>query len=200
MRVLYRRDILYVDNWRENVLVWLNGELPQRYYSKEACRRIERLIASLKTIIRFKRQFKTMLRSRAIEASSGSPRSTMPSEVSQSIRVVGRIIDRYPSWPVLGWDPPEYNLRFGSDFRGIGRVQEEEAEAALAAMNLAEVNELIRLRQCLCKKWFFACRTNQRSCSANCRHKLYEQTERFKTKRRKYMKQYYRLQSSGKVK
>jgi hypothetical protein len=105
---------------------------------------------------------------------------------------------------MLGWDGRGNagfkNVSFGRDFGPMKRADQEEAAAAEAVMSLAEVNELVWLRRCLCGKWFFAVRKAQKSCSANCRHKLYEQTERFKAKRREYMKRYNRLQRSGKVK
>lgn len=197
-RVLHKRDTLYVGNWRENALGWLNGSLPKRYYSEPARRRIEQLIEALQTLIRLRHSFKTIERH---PSTSGFTRLTvqMPGEAANSIKLVEKLMRRYPSWPVLGWDT-EGNLSFGRLSSRLKRAEEEEADAALAIMSLAEVNELMWLRRCLCEKWFFACRRNQRSCSANCRHRLYEQTERFKAKRRKYMKRYYRLQRLGNVK
>jgi len=199
-RVLYRRQTLYVENWRENILGWLNGKLPTRYCSKPARRRIEQLIAALQGLIRLRHHIKTIKREPP-DPTSWFTRITvqMPSEASDSIRIIQRLIARYPSPPILGWDK-EQNLTFGSVFTHLKRAEEEEAEAALAVMSLAEVNELTWLRQCLCGNWFFACRKTQRSCSPSCRHKLYEQTEKFKAKRRRYMKRYYRLQRSSKVK
>ena len=197
-RVLHKRDTLYLGNWKDNALRWLNGELPKRYYSPKAHRRIEQLIDSLQTLIQLRRSFKTIERNLP---QSGLQRLTiqMPTEAASSIKIVQRLMRRYPSWPVLGWDG-DGNLSFGRLSAHLKRAQEEEAEAALAIMSLAEVNELTWLRQCLCKKWFFARRKDHRSCSANCRHKLYEKTEGFRTRRRKYMRRYYQLQRSGKVK
>lgn len=197
-RVLYRRDTLYVGNWRRNALGWLNGELPKRCYSEPARRRIERLIAVLQTLIELRRSFKTVKR---YPSTNGFARLTLqiPTEAASAIRFVEKLMRRYPSWPVLGWDK-EGNLSFGRLSHHLKRAEQEEAEAALAVMSLAEVNELIWLRRCLCKKWFFACRKTQKSCSSTCRHRLYEQTDRFRANRRKYMKRYYRLKRSGKVK
>jgi hypothetical protein len=197
-RVLYRRDTLYVGNWRENALGWLNGDLPKRYYSSPARRRIERLIDALQTLIQLRRSFKTIERG---PSNGGFTRLTiqMPADAANAIKLVEKLMRRYPSWPVLGWDAAG-NLSFGRLSTQLNRAQEEEAEAALAVMSLAEVNELPWLRRCLCTKWFFARRKTQRSCSAKCRHKLYEQTEGFRVRRRKYMRRYYRLKRSGKVK
>ncbi len=75
-----------------------------------------------------------------------------------------------------------------------------EGLAARAVFLLAQRGSLDRVRRCICKKWFFAGRSDMRVCSAKCRHKLYEQTPEFKAKRRKYMRDYYRITTSGKVK
>jgi hypothetical protein len=199
-RVLYKRNGLYVGNWRENALHWLNGDLQKRYYSNSARRRIDQLIEALQTLSRLKPSFKEIERASSDTTAPFSRISIqMSSEARDAIKIVERLISRYPSWPTLGLDK-EGNLSFGRLSSRLKRADEEEAEAALAVMSLAEANELIRLRRCLCGRWFFACRKAQRSCSANCRHKLYEQTEGFKAKRRKYMQRYYRLQRSGKVK
>ena|SRR5215471_2434693 len=190
-RVLYRREILYVENWRENVLLWLNNHLPRPCYTEAACRRIEQLVFALQNVcdvtVRWRGQ------------RSGRAMLRIPPETATAIDTVVKLIRRYPEWPVLGWDS-KGNISFGSDRGPLKRRDEEEAEAAFAVVKLAEVNELTWLRRCLCGTWFFARRKAQKSCSANCRHKLYERTEAFKAKRRRYMRQYYQLQRSGKVK
>ena len=74
---------------------------------------------------------------------------------------------------------------------------------SLAAHSLCEIayrRELDRLRTCLCGTWFFASRVDQRSCSAACRKSKHQQTDAFKEKRRIYMREYYKLKNSGKVK
>jgi len=75
-----------------------------------------------------------------------------------------------------------------------------ESVAAHSIIELARRGLLDRLRQCDCGKWYFARFAHQRSCSSTCRRRVYEKTEKFKTKRRKYMRKYYRLKNSGKVK
>ncbi len=72
--------------------------------------------------------------------------------------------------------------------------------AAHAVIQLAKKSLLPRVRQCVCGNYFFANFNHQRSCSAACRHKIYERTEQFKERRRAYMRTYYRLKISGKVK
>ena len=67
-------------------------------------------------------------------------------------------------------------------------------------IRLTSEHLLDRIRRCVCGKWFFAARNQRKSCSAKCRHKLYEQTEDYRQRRRKYMREYYRSQLSRKVK
>jgi hypothetical protein len=82
---------------------------------------------------------------------------------------------------------------------GAGRSTGEQL-AVWDVTNLAENGLLEMVRICQCQRWFFARREDQKACSPVCRHKNYEQTEEFKTKRRAYMRGYYALKKSGKVK
>jgi hypothetical protein len=74
---------------------------------------------------------------------------------------------------------------------------------SLAARSLCEIayrRQLDRVRACLCGTWFYALRADQRSCSSACRKNRHQQTEAFKAKRRAYMRDYYKLKNSGRVK
>jgi hypothetical protein len=86
------------------------------------------------------------------------------------------------------------------DYGLSGGRSHGESLAAHAVIHLAERHLLDRVGRCICGKYFFANFCHQRSCSAVCRHKNYEQTEHFKNARREYMRNYYRLKKSGKVK
>lgn len=73
-------------------------------------------------------------------------------------------------------------------------------------MAIVQVQDLIssgifeELQQCsVCSTWFMMARSDQQTCSARCRHKLYEKTPEAQAKRREYMRGYYRLKKSGKV-
>ena len=81
-----------------------------------------------------------------------------------------------------------------------GRFPAGESLAALGVIELTKRNLLARIRRCICGNWFSAHFAHQQSCSAKCRHKNYEQSEEFKANRRIYMRNYYRLKTSGKVK
>jgi hypothetical protein len=81
-----------------------------------------------------------------------------------------------------------------------GRRPPGESVAAHSLIELAKRGLLDRIHQCDCGKWYFARFAHQRSCSATCRRRVYEKTEKFKAQRRKYMRKYYKLKNSGKVK
>lgn len=79
-------------------------------------------------------------------------------------------------------------------------TQSFEAEAASFIISLASVRLLERLRACTCGKWFFGRTSTQRFCSPTCRIRHFKSSEKWKAHRRKYMREYYRLQQSGRVK
>ena len=81
-----------------------------------------------------------------------------------------------------------------------GTVPDGESLAAHSIVRLHTAGLLDRIRQCVCERWFFARFRNQKSCSAVCRHTAYEKSDDFKRKRREYMRRYYLLKQSRKVK
>jgi hypothetical protein len=84
----------------------------------------------------------------------------------------------------------------------MGSRRRSMVEAMLAhdITSLMSDGLLNRIRLCICNAWFFARSDRQRSCSGKCRHKLYEQSEKYKVKRKNYNHAYYLLKKSGKVK
>ncbi len=81
-----------------------------------------------------------------------------------------------------------------------GRRPAIESIAIHNAVALAKIGLLGRLMSCGCGRWFFAKFSHQRLCSPRCRKKNHESSEEFKAARRAYMRQYYHLKVSGKVK
>jgi hypothetical protein len=68
-------------------------------------------------------------------------------------------------------------------------------------LQLMDQGAILKIRTCeQCTKWYFARISNQNFCSTACRGKHFSRTEGFKEKRRKYMRDYYHLKKSGKVK
>lgn len=85
-------------------------------------------------------------------------------------------------------------------------MTEDSPLAALSSevgwfIELIEQGVILRIRKCQqCSKWYFARFSHQEFCSGVCRAKRHAGTEAFKERRRKYMRDYYRLKQSGKVK
>lgn len=66
-----------------------------------------------------------------------------------------------------------------------------EGDAVEKLLRLLKENKLDWLRRCLgCDRWFVAGRKDQNCCNVLCRHKKYEQTPKFKEKRKAWRKKY----------
>ncbi len=68
-------------------------------------------------------------------------------------------------------------------------------------LQLFAQGSILRVRRCEeCTKWYFAHISNQKFCSDSCRGKNFSQSESAKEHRRKYMRDYYKIQRSKNVK
>jgi len=76
------------------------------------------------------------------------------------------------------------------------KIGTDEIAAAMCVMHLAVRDELDRFRKCDCGKFFLAGRLDQIYCSTNCRVRYYQSSEEFKAKRRKYLRDLYRLKKA----
>ena len=77
----------------------------------------------------------------------------------------------------------------------------DEWGAIDAIVELAHERLLSSVKKCLlCGKWLFATFSHQRFCSEKCRTYHNQSSPEFKQKRRKYMREYYRLQRNGNTK
>ena len=85
-------------------------------------------------------------------------------------------------------------------------VTEESPIALLSnqvrcVLQLIEQGAILRVRRCKeCESWFFAQFAHRSFCKPSCQIKHFSGSEKFKEKRRKYMRNYHKLQTSGKVK
>ena len=61
-------------------------------------------------------------------------------------------------------------------------------------------NDIKKLRECACSKWFYARFSHQRFCSSKCRERAFRSSEVWKAYRRRKAREYYQLHKSGKVK
>jgi hypothetical protein len=117
-------------------------------------------------------------------------------------KLINEVNERIAEYPLLPTFSVSFERKDEWDFDDAicGEVPAGESLAARGVMELARHRLLDRIRCCICGRWFFARFMHQRSCSGKCRHKNYEQSEEFKENRRTYMRNYYRLKTSGKVK
>jgi hypothetical protein len=107
---------------------------------------------------------------------------------------------RLAEYPTAPFFYPTYGREWVIEDAVVGDRPAGESVAAHSIILLAQQGLLDRIDLCDCGKWYFARFRHQRCCSALCRRKFYEKTDEFREKRRKYMRKYYRLKNSGKVK
>jgi hypothetical protein len=120
----------------------------------------------------------------------------LPRRVARLLEELNTRLENYPRVPALLIENGAWNF----ETYPWGERPALEALVAGWLVRLASEHLLDRVRRCICQRWFFAERNNRKSCSPKCRHKLYERTEEYKQARREYMRKYYRLKISGKVK
>jgi hypothetical protein len=121
-------------------------------------------------------------------------------EISEDIADIQRLIDEFVQTPILEIAYHDERAVLYVDYALGARRPLGEQLAVRGIIGLIQTRRLALLRQCECKTWFFARKIDQKACSPTCRHRAYEQTEAFKANRRLYMRKYYALKQSGKVK
>jgi len=179
------------------LLQWLNQDptLPADSYGRSTLASRRRVISLLHDIL----ALIAMLRDAAEADPDRDFSISTPPEVKQALKRIQDVISDYSTKPrVHLFGERRESLRFG-DITTSGRPTGERI-AVESIMDLADNGVLPLIRQCACESWFRAKRTDQTACSTKCRHRKYEQTESFKAMRRKYMREYYALKKSGKVK
>ena len=175
-----------------SLLLWLNARSGKGQPTKASRQRIVALILALKEAY-------ALLASIEKDNPNVDYFDDMPQVLAAKLRHVQTMLDDYPKWPMIELayadTAPILNI---SDASG-GKHPFGEQVAVWDLTALVQEGRLEFVRQCNCKKWFFARRLDQQNCSPGCRHRTYEQTESFKAKRREYMRNYYKLKQSGKV-
>lgn len=177
-----------------HLLSWLNQDSPP--YRGKPTKASRMRILTLCSAIRDA----TVLLSAAVEAEPDRNYwEDPPAAVQEALEKIEGILSDYPMWPSveISGKYGEGGLHFDHG-TGPGRPQGEQT-AAWGVVELAESRRLHLIRQCACGKWFLAKRNDQKACTPICRHKAYEQTDAYKAMRRKYMREYYALKNSGKV-
>jgi hypothetical protein len=119
-----------------------------------------------------------------------------PRDISILERLVNDQLQQYPSTTFFGI----YGREWAFDEVIGGNRPAGEWVAIRSIVELARLKLLDRIRRCTCGAWLYARFSHQHFCSPRCRHRHYESSQEFKVQRRDYMRRYYRLKKSGKVK
>ena len=132
-------------------------------------------------------------------------REVISKEQAQSFRKLNRLLARYRATPFCAaaiegaWMIRFFPMNLRSALK-LRYAKKQECIAALALISLAREGLLERVVKCVCGKWFFGRSRSQAFCSSRCRSRHFKSSERWKAHRRAYMRRYYRLKQSGKVK
>ena len=108
-------------------------------------------------------------------------------------------VSRYRISPVCTFSE-RYGLIVRYRITGTSLTRLFEAQAASFVISLAVAGKTEKLRACDCGKWFVGRTHTQLFCSAKCRVRHFKSSEKWKAHHRDYMRDYYRLKMSGKVK
>ncbi len=175
--------------WSTNLVRWLNVDRKPGF-SKSVSLSRQRILDLVETF------------RRTLTIVDSAPRDAdlinfPPRKLSRLLNQLDERLARYSTSPTA-YIELDGNLVVEDALAGRGFAG--ESLAAHAIIEFVKRRLLNRVRRCICGKHFYANFLHQRFCSANCRHKSYEQTAGFKKRRREYMRNYYRLKRSGKVK
>lgn len=175
-----------------NVAFWLNGHGAKN--SAASRKRIEGLLNNLRQVLAIVANVPPNF---DWDNAGYAPDYSLPDSYDELTLELANRLQDYPTCPF-------FNVDVGGQWYiedGVWGVRPAgESVAAHSILELAKAGLLDRINRCDCGKWYFARFRHQHSCSAACRRHVYETTEKFRAARRKYMRKYYRLKNSGKVK
>jgi hypothetical protein len=123
-----------------------------------------------------------------------------PKALTKRLRVIDEMLYQYPTRPTVEIMNKDGFGGLWIDFGSTHGRPLGEQSAVFTIQRLLNNRELERVQQCKCGRWYYSRRTDQKACSPKCRHKIYEQTPDAKARRKQYMRDYYQLKQSGKVK
>lgn len=185
-----RRRIYHGEEAGARITRWLNGHLRAGHGCSAASRRrISDLLDNLLEVLEVMEQ---------VDADFDWMNSPEPERFREITTELAARLDEYPTVPAFSTE--YHGKQWTIEDAVAGRRPSGESVAAHAIIELAKQNLLNRIGMCHCGKWYFARFFHQHCCSVSCRRNLYEKTPEFREKRRTYMRRYYRLKTSGKVK
>jgi len=176
-------------SWAASVVSWLNAD--------DVSGRAPRSKASRARVLDFMNTVRDVLD--AIEAAPSWDLINHPTRCLN--RVMERLNARLHEYPSTSWFYISQGREWVFDDDAVGvRHPAGESLAIHGVIELAKLHLLERVNQCECGRWFFARFAHQHFSSQRCRKSHHESSEAFKATRREYMRRYYRLKVSGRVK
>jgi len=181
---------------------WLNNERLQNQIGEPSVygrnspasrKRVARLIGELQSLSELLSQ--SRMTQLAVDYWMNAPR-----EIKNQIKKVDELLSQYPTRPVVEISNKDGSGGLYIEYASTGGRPLGEQIAVSHIRRIVNEQALDRIRLCECERWYLATRTDQKSCSAKCRHRIYEQKPDAKARRKIYMKAYYQLKQSGKVK
>jgi hypothetical protein len=175
--------------WIGYLVAWLNGEPTPSW---EVTSRVSR-----QRVLDFIDNFREVLE--AIKSAPSWDLINNPTpKLSRLMNELNARLDEYPT-------SVAFYINHGrewvfDDGAVAGRRPAIESIAIHNSIELARRGLLQRIVACECGRWFFAKFKHQRFCGSRCRKRHHQSSEAFKAARRVYMRRYYRLKVSGKVK
>ena len=173
----------------ERLVSWLNGTA-----GTSSNARVSRLI----DLLQKERAIHSLASSR-----TGAERARaagLITSISESPHELDDLLLRYWVSPRLMFLEDGPQIIYFSTSKTRGKVEMGEIGAVMCVTYLGLRDELDRIRKCQCGKYFFAHRLDQLYCQTKCRVRYHQSTAEFKTRRRKYQREWYHLKKSGKVK
>jgi len=176
--------------YADGITGWLNREAPADYGRNVQASRSK--VLELRDAIETVRNF---ISQRKHEDATG--------EFGKAERTIKDAVVSYPPVGEVEIRAASGNAKWRYRKAGTPGIPYGETLAIWRLLELAKTREFHLLRQCVdgdCGRWFFAKREDKLGCCSEHQRKAYEKTEKFKEYRRGYMREYYALKSSGKVK
>ena len=177
------------EGWAGTLTRWLNVESPPELGKNTAVsrRRVCDLICNIHNMLR------------AIAQAPSSDLFNHPTRRMERLQQeLNARLSEYPTTVMFSFDKGR-TWEF-EDGAIAGKYPDGESLAVHSLIRLAQAQLFYRIRWCECGRWFVARFAHQHFCSQRCRKRHHEQSDEYKASRRDYMRRYYRLKNSGKVK
>jgi hypothetical protein len=123
-----------------------------------------------------------------VKAIAGNVSRMLKDRCGEEIKEINQLLQTLTVRPSLYLEPEGRGLVVRTDAAANQEFSWDVANALLAVVQLIEREEMDTLRRCDCGKWYFASRSDQKSCSATCRQRRHASSPEFRATRRAYRK------------